>query len=150
MSPDMTASMEDYLESIYILNERKKHVRVKDMARQMNVKPPSVIEALKSLEKKKFVIHEPYGYIELTEEGLKMAKRIYKRHKNLKNFLSCVLCLDERTAESDACRIEHHLSKETLERVMGFMAFMDENQGKNKNAAMFRDFNVYFKSFGNR
>ena len=150
MRPEMTASMEDYLESIYILNERKKHVRVKDMARRMDVKPPSVIEALKSLERKSFVVHEPYGYIELTEEGVKVAQKIYQRHRNLKKFLSCVLCLDEKTAESDACRIEHHLSKETLERVMGFMSFIEEKQSRNKDTVLFRDFNSYFKSFENK
>ena len=65
----LTRSMEDYLEAISVLDEEKKYVRVKDIARYMKVKMPSVTGALKSLVEKKLVNHERYEYVELTDQA---------------------------------------------------------------------------------
>jgi DtxR family transcriptional regulator, Mn-dependent transcriptional regulator len=117
----MTQSLEDYLETIYLLTEEKKVARVKDISEKLNVKKPSVITALKDLERRNFILHEKYGYIELTFDGLNEAKIIFKKHTMLKNFLTNVIGVSEIIAETDACSIEHCLSEETLSKIEIFM-----------------------------
>ena len=121
----ISPSLEDYLESIFVIKQKKQIVRVKDLAKHLKVKAPSVVEVLKKLEKKNLVVHEHYGYIELTQEGINKAKALYERHLILKKFLHKILGIDEEIAETDACRIEHYLSKETLERIIKFINFIE-------------------------
>jgi len=121
----ISPSLEDYLESIFVIKQKKQIVRVKDLAKHLKVKAPSVVEVLKKLEEKNLVVHEHYGYIELTQEGLNKAKALYERHLMLKKFLHQILGIDEKIAEEDACRIEHYLSKETLERIVKFINFIE-------------------------
>ena len=122
----MSPSLEDYLEAILISQEGSGVARVKDLANLLKVKASSVIEALGKLKERNLIIHEPYGYIELTREGAEIADRIYSIHKVLKAFLGDVLGIDEETAENDACRIEHYLSKTSIERISKFTAFVND------------------------
>ena len=119
MSP-LSPSMEDYLEAIYELDRIKHAVRVKDVADRLQVKMPSVSSALKNLESLGFILHERYEYIELTETGLCRAASISKRHSTIREFLMLV-GVNEETAESDACKVEHVLSPETMDRISEFV-----------------------------
>ena len=121
----ISPSLEDYLESIFVIKQKKQTVRVKDLARHLKVKAPSVVEVLRKLKEKNLIVHEYYGYIELTQEGINKAKALYERHIMLKKFLHQILGIDEEIAEEDACRIEHYLSKETLERIVKFINFIE-------------------------
>jgi len=121
----ISPSLEDYLESIFVIKQKKQTVRVKDLARHLKVKAPSVVEVLRKLKEKNLIVHEYYGYIELTQEGINKAKAVYERHIMLKKFLYQILGIDEKIAETDACRIEHYLSKETLERIVKFINFIE-------------------------
>ena len=111
-------SEEDYLEALYMIQLKNKVTRVKDVALALDVKMPSVVAAVRSLSEKGLVEQEKYGHIELTEEGEKVARDVYKRHQLLCAFFHEVLGLDPRIAEEDACRMEHHLSPETRERLL--------------------------------
>lgn len=82
----LSQSLEDYLESIYIISLDKKIARVKDLVNRLGVKSSSVIGALKKLGAKGFIEHEHYGHIELTDEGRKRAERLYERHTTLTRF----------------------------------------------------------------
>ena len=121
----ISPSLEDYLEGIFVIKQKKQTVRVKDLARHLKVKAPSVVEILRKLKEKNLIVHEYYGYIELTQEGIDKAKALYERHIMLKKFLCQILGIDEKIAETDACRIEHYLSKETLERIIKFINFIE-------------------------
>lgn len=123
----LTPSLEDYLESILIIGMNKKVVRVKDIEKHLKVRTSSVIGALKSLSEKKLVIHEKYGYIELTDTGIKKSKEIYRRHNILTDFFTKVLDIDKKSAMTDACKIEHHINPETVKRLNDFMEFIDSN-----------------------
>ena len=125
MPKTMSSSMEDYLESIFIIQQKRKVVRVKDIAEFIKVKAPSVIEALSNLEKKELILHERYGYVELTREGTNIAKNIYKKHKMLKKFFHNILGIKEKLAEEDACKIEHYLSPETVTKMLSFIKFVE-------------------------
>ncbi len=117
----LSSSLEDYLEAIYILKKGKGFTRVSKIANFLNVKMPSVNSALKILAKKGFIIHENYGYIILTEKGKREAKKIYSRHLILKRFFKDVLGVNEKKAEIDACKIEHHISKESLKKLLNYI-----------------------------
>ena len=109
-------SGEDYLERILILNESKGHVRSIDIATDMGFSKPSVSIAMKKLKENGYILIDSDGFIALTEEGLKVARRIYERHLVLtKLFIS--LGVSEDIAKKDACKIEHDLSDETFEAI---------------------------------
>ncbi|MBQ3672672.1 MAG: DtxR family transcriptional regulator, partial [Kiritimatiellae bacterium] len=55
----MTQSLEDYLEAIYILVKEKKVACVRDVAKTLNVKMPSVVKAIHELKKLELVTQEP-------------------------------------------------------------------------------------------
>ncbi len=117
----LTASLEDYLEIIHILRQSMSGVGVTDIAKAMDISKPSVTRAIKSLKNNSLVIQEKYGKIILTPEGERVAESVYSRHKVLRKFLKEVLGVSEGTAEIDACKIEHVISKETLEGVEKFL-----------------------------
>lgn len=113
-------SLEDYLETIYLLSENKK-VRSIDVAKKMCVSKPSVNKAMNILIDKGFISKEAYGDIYLTQEGLNMAKRILNRHETIRFFLEDVLHVSNENAEMDACKIEHIISEETFNKIQEYM-----------------------------
>ena len=116
----MTKSLEDYLEEIHVLILEKGRARVRDVAQDLHVKMPSVVKAITELKKLELVNQEPYGDIELTPKGRKLAANVLGRHKLLKAFL-VKLNVPDATADKDACLMEHILSATTLDRIRAFV-----------------------------
>jgi len=121
----LTQSKEDYLEAILIIGLEKKWVRVSDLADYLGVKMSSVAAGIRFLAENELVNHEKYGYIELTREGVRVAKQIYARHKTLYKFLHDFLGLSEAVAWRDACRMEHILDAKTMKRLLKFLQFIE-------------------------
>ena len=119
-----TASMEDYLERIALLSEEGKPVKVTEIANALGVKKPSVTSAVAKLSEAGLIAHERYGYVELTAEGDRIAQDVYWRHRTLRQFLVEILSVDPTIAEGDACRMEHVLSRNSLERLAKFLEFV--------------------------
>jgi len=126
MSPEkpLSANMEDYLEAIATLKKQKGVARVKDIGRLLNVKNPSVNAALNTLSNAGLVMHERYGYADLTQKGEVLARDVIARHDTLVTFLTMILGIDKQIAEVDACRMEHSMSKEGFERLAKFIDFV--------------------------
>ena len=122
----LTSSLEDYLEAIWLLSRESKVVRVRDVARHLGVTPASVVSAVKVLARRRLVEHEPYGYISLTDRGVKQATQIYERHTILARFFRDILGLDSNSAEETACILEHHISEKALTRLVKFLEFVEE------------------------
>lgn len=118
----LTSNMEDYLEAILTLQEEQKVARVRDIARQLKVKMPSVTGAVRNLAEKGLVNYERYSFVTLTEEGRKIAEEITSRHLIIYDFLTRVLLVDMEIAELDACRIEHAVSPQTMTKLKIFLA----------------------------
>ncbi len=116
----MTKSIEDCLESIYMISLEKRSIRVKELSDKLKVTKPSIVSALKELKNENLISQEKYGYIELTEDGLKEAKEILKKHNMIKEFLIDILEVSEDSADKDACQMEHFLSSETLSKIEEF------------------------------
>lgn len=120
----LSRSMEDYLEAIYNLKVRSQVARVKDIAREMNVKMPSVTGAIRSLAEKGLVQHQPYENVELTKLGLNRARSVAHRHSAVREFLMSILGLPAEQAEAEACGIEHAIQPETLDKLLKFVDFV--------------------------
>ncbi|MCE5238287.1 metal-dependent transcriptional regulator [bacterium] len=124
----LSATMEDYLETIYQLQATHQVARVRDIARQLGVKMPTVSGALKTLAGRGLVEHEAYGYATLTEEGRQLAEQVHDRHTAIVDLLQRVMLLAPEQAGDEACRLEHALSSEALERLRLLTRFMQENE----------------------
>ena len=122
---NLTPTMEDYLEAIYILSKEKRVVRVKDIAERLEVKMPTVTGMLKTLSDKGMIDHEKYEYLELTGKGSHIGSQIDHRHQLLKSFLIDILQINHDQADEDACKMEHAVSPTTLERIVEFMEFIE-------------------------
>lgn len=121
MSSPLTSSIEDYLEAILALSFENKAVRVTDIAERLGVAKASVTQAVNVLKEKGLVTQERYGRVYLTDDGIREAGRVRKRHRVLRFFLRDVLGVNENTAERDACLMEHAVSPETMERLIKFL-----------------------------
>jgi len=122
----LTSVMEDYLETIFNLEIDKKVVRVKDIAGRLKVKMPSVTSMLKTLSERGLVNYEKYEYVFLTDAGIAIGKEINRRHAILFKFLTDILHVDPAKAGDEACKMEHVLSPDTMDRLMSLMAIMLE------------------------
>lgn len=126
----VSASLEDYLEALYLIIEAKQGVRVVDVARKLDVKKSSVTEALKALSQKGLVNYGKYDVISLTEEGKKLAKRVADKHSILLNFFTNILGSDSSDSEESACEIEHVISDELLNRLISFIQYCEKPENK--------------------
>lgn len=120
----LTSVMEDYLETIFDLDKDKKVVRVKDIAKRMDVKMPTVTSMLKTLSHRGLVHYEKYEYVELTHDGADVGREMRRRHGILKKFLTEILRINAETADEEACKMEHTLSLDTLQSLVDFMEFI--------------------------
>lgn len=117
----MNQSQEDYLEAIYVLSKEDEHVRMSDVAKHLSVSKPSVNKAINLLQEKGYLTHQHYGSILLTEEGRTLAKKVYERHKVIKRFFVDILKVEETIAEDEACKVEHCIGEDTLEKLKEFV-----------------------------
>jgi DtxR family Mn-dependent transcriptional regulator len=128
MGIQISSNMEDYLETIHLLEQERRTVRIKDIAREMQITMPSVSSAVKNLENQGLVSHSRYDSVELTQKGTQIAEAVYKRHRVIKHFLAEVLGLASDIAEKDACRIEHNISEETLDKLIQFIGKIENKK----------------------
>jgi len=121
----LSAALEDYLEAIYWLSRKHGVARASQIAQRVNVGKSSVTAALKHLARKGHINYDPYQYISLTEPGEAMALDIVNRHDVLKRFFAEVLGIDEELAGETACKIEHHIDKRVLDRLLEYVRSME-------------------------
>lgn len=110
------ASGEDYLEAILVLHKKMGMVRSVDVARHMGVTKPSVCVAVNTLKDGGFLIMDEDHSLHLTDIGREVAEKIYERHCFFTEQLIAA-GVDPKTAEADACRIEHVISNESFARL---------------------------------
>ena len=108
--------MEDYLEAVYILFQKQGDVRCVDVAEYLEVTKPSVSRAVKELTKAKYLRKDSSGILSLTSSGEQVAAAVYERHCFFMERLIAA-GVDPKTAEADACRMEHVISQESFDRL---------------------------------
>ena len=110
------ASGEDYLEAVLVLQRKQGMVRSVDLARNMGFSKPSISHAVGVLKNGGFLTVDDDGFLHLTVIGREIAEKIYERHLFFMEQLIAA-GVDPKTAEADACRIEHIISDESFDRL---------------------------------
>lgn len=121
---EISSSLEDYLETIYLLVQEQGFARVKDVARARDVKAASVSIALRRLAELALVRYERREYIALTPDGEKAGRRVFSRHRLLTRFFEEVLSMKAEAASQQACAMEHSLTDEAMDRLVRFFEFL--------------------------
>ena len=118
--PQLTESLEDYLEAIAELIAVEGHAHAKEIAAKLNVKMPSVTGALRQLEKMGCIVYNTHYPVQLTEKGRLIAEDVMHHHGVLKKFFSEILGLPLEKASDTACRLEHLIDCDTISRFILF------------------------------
>jgi len=124
---------EDYLEAMLMMKERHGFIRSIDVAEHLGVTKPSVSYSTKRLRENGYITMDADGLITLTDTGMEIAQRIYRRHKLLTEVLVSI-GVDAKTALEDACRIEHDISETTFNAVCRY-ADKKRNDSRTENGA---------------
>jgi DtxR family transcriptional regulator, Mn-dependent transcriptional regulator len=109
-------SIEDYLEALLMLEESGKVLGITDLAEILKVSKPAATQMASELKEYGYINKKPYGDIQLTESGRKIASQVFHRHKVLCKYLTSIGVSSE-TAEEDCCRIEHVISEATFRAI---------------------------------
>lgn len=104
------------MEAILVLHKKIGMVRSVDIARYMEVTKPSVCVAVNTLKDGGFLTMDENHFLHLTNEGRNVAEEIYERHCFFTERLIAA-GVDPKTAEVDACRIEHAISDESFSKL---------------------------------
>jgi len=107
----VTEQMQEYLETIYRLEEEGTVARTGEIAKHLNVAPPSVTDMVQKLERAGFITYEPYKGVGLTETGRAIGRRQLEKHRIMQAFLQEVCGMSHREAHLAACNMEHTLPK---------------------------------------
>ncbi len=121
---EISSSLEDYLETIYLLVQEQGFARVKDVAKAREVRAASVSIALRRLADLALVRYERREYIALTPDGEKAGRRVFSRHRLLTRFFAEVLNMPSAAASEQACAMEHCLTDEAMDRLVRFFEFL--------------------------
>lgn len=113
-------SAENYLETILVLKNKNGLVRSIDVATHLGFSKPSVSVAMKSFREEGYITVDQNGSIELTEKGMIIAEEMFERHNIIANALIAI-GVEEETAYDDSCKIEHHISKQSFEKIKEYI-----------------------------
>jgi len=120
MSSTISARAEDYLEAIWLLTREGGGAHTTDIAKKLEVRKSSVTEAIQSLAKKGLLNYQQYAEVTLTKAGEKLGRDVDQRHEVLRKFLIQVLHINPAKADKEACKMEHAVSREVIERLIEF------------------------------
>lgn len=118
----LTNSQEEYLKTIYLLENNNKKIRVTDIANKLKITKPSVNKAIKTLKELEVLEYEAYGDIILTEKGKETAKEILKKQGILEMFFEIVLETNQETAKKEAIAMKHAISPETIKKLEQYIS----------------------------
>jgi len=120
---EVSATIEEYLEAIYTLQEREGSAKTTDLAKQLKVALGTITNTVESMEKQNLIVHEPYKGVKLTAKGRKIALDVVRRHRLSERLLTDILRLEWSKAHDIACKLEHAIAGEDvikpLEKALG-------------------------------
>ena len=122
-------SVENYLECIFILKNKNGNVRSIDIANELSFTKASVSVAMKAFKEEGYISIDENGNISLMEKGLEIAEKMYERHKVIAQALMA-LGVSEEVAYEDSCKLEHHMSNETFEKIKEFFEQFENFKSK--------------------
>ena len=124
--PHLTMANEDYLECIVRIEAEEPDqgadgIRSVEIAQRLDVSKASVNKAIASLKSQGMVEQAHYGKVRLTEEGRSIGAAVWRRHRMLRAFLTDELGVEFNRADEEACKMEHALSEDTMDRWIAHM-----------------------------
>ena len=122
-------SLEQYVEAIAHLLTKDKVCSISEIADEVQVSRPAASRAIRELSEKQFVEHKAYGYVDLTPSGQSLADILTERHQALFEFLTEILGFDHDWADQEACRLEHQVDDELVERLSALRTFFRHDEG---------------------
>lgn len=125
---ELTSSMEDYLETVYVIEKEKRVARITEISKKMQVKKSSVTNALNTLKGYELINYEPYSYITLTDKGRKLAKEILNKHEVFSELLSEVFKFSNEDSEDISCKFEHIVSCDSMKKFKAMLDFFNDNK----------------------
>ncbi len=119
-TPEWHPAFEEYCVTIFDLREDDITVIQARIAERLDVSRPAVSEMIKKMEAAGLVTVD--GSVQLTEEGMRLAEKVVRRHRLAERFLTDILDLSWTDAHAEAGKWEHIISdqvEEALVKVLG-------------------------------
>jgi len=129
---EITHSMAHYLTTLLKLKGERGYARVSDVAKELEVTKGSVSTQMKHLKEKGLVVEDENRFLRLTDEGESTAKEVLQNRQVLIRFIEDVLGIDPLQAETDACKIEHLLSRNTSNQLMALVQLLQSDEAPAK------------------
>lgn len=121
MSDEVSAAVQDYLKAIHALGGAENVVSPNDISSRLKVRAGSVTGMLKRLDREGLIHYESRQGAQLTDEGIKHARRVIRRHRLLELFLTRVLGLDWSEVDVEADALEHAISPRLEEALAAYL-----------------------------
>ena len=148
MDEKLSVRVEDYLRSIYEVIERKGYARIKDISKEMSLKPSTVVGMMRKLQQYGFITYQKYGEIRLTPRGREVTIELKKRRDTFEKFLEIIL-VPKEIAAKDAHILEHQLEPQTIQQFKRFVAFITQitsDEHLKSIETLMRDFRKYCRN----
>ena len=127
MDEKLSARVEDYLRSIYDVTESKGYARIKDLSKEMSLKPSTIVGMMRKLKQCGLISYEKYGEIRLTPRGKAVTIELKKRRDTFEKFLEIIL-VPKEIAAKDAHILEHELEPQTIQQFKRFVEFITQKR----------------------
>jgi Mn-dependent DtxR family transcriptional regulator len=115
-------TIEEYVEVIHLLEEADGRAQTGRIASELKVRPSSATEMLQKLQEEGLLRYEIYSGANLTSSGKRLARELQRRHGVIADFLE-IIGVERDVADADACQMEHHVSRESVEQLEKFIEF---------------------------
>src|SRR3954466_8704118 len=113
-----TVAEEEYLQTLFWLQEAKLPMTGANVARAMQLSAPTVHEMIGRLERDGYITRAHDKQISFTATGLEHAEGIVRRHRLIERFLTDVLGIPWHEVHEEAERLEHAMSPVLEERML--------------------------------
>lgn len=129
----LTHSAAHYLMTINALIAEHGYARVTDIAKRLNITRGSCSISLRPLKKRALVLEDDNKFLQLSDEGKRLAELVERNDELLEILFRDVLGVDPDQAEVDACKVEHLLSIETSVKLSNFIRLIQTDKAVVKN-----------------
>lgn len=119
----LTATKEDYLRAVYLLQVGQSSVTVTQIAKRLHLSKSTVSERIKELVRDGFVISEVYGQVTLSKKGDQVAQNLTYKHRLIEVFLHQILKVPKTQIHNEAEKLEHALSDNVTKRLAKFLNY---------------------------
>lgn len=137
----ISENIEEYLEVFYRNGSNKEQVSTTTVSKELGIAPGSVTQMLKKLEGLGYIEYVPYKGAYLTDEGMKIAQKIIRKHRILETFLTEILKIKKENVHAQACEMEHTLSDEAERAICAMLNHPDLGPGNKVIPACDLNFN---------